>query len=127
MDTATVTAPSVPQVRTQAVSKAKTKRPTPWNVVLLNDDDHSYEYVIAMVQKLFGAPVERAFQIAKTVDKDGRAVCMTTHRELAELKMEQIHGFGKDMLISGCAGSMSAVIEPAECGDDENGENDSRA
>lgn len=93
-----------------------------WNVVLLNDDDHSYEYVIKMVQQLFHHPLEKAFIIAQTVDTAGRAVCLTTHKEHAELKRDQVHAFGPDRLIASCKGAMSAVIEPAEGeGDDSDG------
>lgn len=94
---------------------------SPWNVVLLDDDHHTYEYVMRMVMSLFGVDVTRAFSIAKMVDTDGRAVCLTTHKELAELKVEQIHGFGPDPMMAESAGSMSAVLEPAQAGsgDDE--------
>lgn len=90
-----------------------TNRPGPWNVVLLDDQEHTYEYVIRMLRELFGFSVDRAFQLAKKVDDDGRVVCLTTHKEHAELKREQILAYGKDPLIASCAGSMSAVIEPA--------------
>jgi ATP-dependent Clp protease adaptor protein ClpS len=89
------------------------KRQPPYNVILLNDDDHSYEYVIAMLQQLFGYPVEKGYQMAKTVDTQGRVIVATTTLERAELKRDQIHGFGPDPLIPRCKGSMSAVIEPA--------------
>ena len=99
-----------------------TKQPWLWNVVLIDDDAHSYEYVIAMMQVLFAMPLPRAFEVAKGVDKKGRAVCLTTHKEHAELKRDQILGFGPDKLIAGCKGSMTAIIEPAEGeGDDANG------
>lgn len=99
--------------------EARTKRPKLWHVVLLDDQDHSYEYVIELAMNLFGHPIERAFQIAQKVDTDGRAICTTTHREHAELKVEQVHGFGADKLIAGCAGSMTAVMEPADSGDED--------
>ncbi len=105
------------RVRPQPRAEEDRERPVPWNVVLLDDDDHSYEYVIRMGQQLFGMSLERAFQLAKTVDAEGRAVCTTTHKELAELKQEQIHCFGPDPLMQRSKGAMSAVIEPAECGD----------
>lgn len=94
----------------------------PWHVVLLDDDHHTYEYVMRMVSKIFGHNVARAFEVAKTVDSHGRAICMTTHKELAELKVEQIHSFGPDPLMTESAGSMSAVMEPAQTdgdGDDD--------
>lgn len=83
-----------------------------WQVVLLNDDDHSYEYVIVLLVQLFQHTVEQAFQLACEVDQEGRVVVDVTTRERAELKQEQIHAFGPDPLIPRCTGSMNAVIEP---------------
>lgn len=94
-------------------------RPWLWNVVLLDSDDHSYEYVMEMVMRLFGFPLERAFKAAQKVDQDGRAVLLTTHKELAELKIEQIRTFGRDPRVAECAGAMSALIEPAMSTADE--------
>jgi ATP-dependent Clp protease adaptor protein ClpS len=90
-----------------------------WNVVLLDDQDHTYDYVIRMMQDLFGHDKTRADQIAYTVDRQGRAVCATTHKEHAELKREQIVGFGRDPLVPQSKGAMRAVIEPAECESDK--------
>lgn len=103
--------------RTDRRVRRDVKQPRLWNVVLLDDDDHTYEYVIEMMIKLFGHPIEQAVEIAHTVDAHGRAVCCTTHRERAELKVEQISGFGADPRISSCAGPMSSYIEPADGGD----------
>jgi len=89
-------------------------QPVPWNVVLLDDDHHSYEYVIEMMQRLFHRSPQAGMLVAREVDSRGRAVCMTTHKELAELKRDQIHAFGKDVRIPACGGGMTAVIEPAQ-------------
>lgn len=86
----------------------------PYHVVLLDDDDHTFEYVIEMLHVLFGYPAEKGMTIAQEVDRTGRAVVFTTHRELAELKRDQIHAYGTDLRVATCAGSMSALIEPAE-------------
>ena len=83
-----------------------------YHVILWDDDDHSYDYVITMMQMLFGHSPQRGYQIAQEVDSRGRAICLTTTREHAELKRDQIHAFGKDSHIARCAGSMSATIEP---------------
>jgi ATP-dependent Clp protease adaptor protein ClpS len=85
----------------------------PYNVVLLDDDEHSFEYVIYMLKKLFGHSLEKGYTMALEVDTAGRVVVATTHLEQAELKRDQIHAFGPDPLIPRCKGSMSAVIEPA--------------
>jgi ATP-dependent Clp protease adaptor protein ClpS len=95
-------------------SHQRTRRQPPYHVILLNDDDHSYAYVILMLKELFGHPPEKGFKIADEVDKQGRAVVFTGQKEVAELKQEQIHAFGPDPTISRCQGSMTAVLEPAE-------------
>ncbi|MCC6124479.1 MAG: ATP-dependent Clp protease adaptor ClpS [Pirellulales bacterium] len=92
----------------------KPKKQPPYHVILWNDEEHTYEYVIAMMMQLFGYPVEKGFLLAKEVDTQGRVVVLTTTREHAELKRDQIHAYGKDDLIAGCKGSMTATIEPAE-------------
>lgn len=85
-----------------------------WHVVLLNDDDHTYDYVIEMLMRLFGHSIERAYQMACEVDASDRVIVDTTSRERAELKQEQIHAYGKDDRLPRSKGSMSAEIEPAE-------------
>jgi len=101
-----------PLVRRDTEHDQKRKRQPRYHVVLWDDDDHSYEYVIMMMRQLFGHPLEKGFKIAEQVDRGGRAVCLTTTREHAELKRDQIHSFGKDGLIKRCQGAMSATIEP---------------
>ncbi|MEN6449733.1 MAG: ATP-dependent Clp protease adaptor ClpS [Thermoguttaceae bacterium] len=95
-------------------AEQRTKRQPPYHVILWNDDDHTYEYVIFMLMKLFGYPIEKGFLIAEEVDTRGRVIVLTTTREHAELKRDQIHAFGKDELIANCKGSMKATIEAAE-------------
>ncbi len=90
----------------------KRKRQPRYHVLLWNDDDHSFEYVIGMMEKLFAMQPEEGFKIAQEVHLRGKAICLTTTRELAELKRDQIHAFGKDKLIASCKGSMSSTIEP---------------
>lgn len=105
-----------PQVTPKSTTSNRPKRQPKYNVILWDDDDHSYEYVILMMRQLFAHTLEKGFEIAKVVDSNGRAICLTTTREHAELKRDQIHAFGRDVLIERCAGAMSASIEPV--GDD---------
>ena len=109
-----------PMVQTAALPRQhaaeKTKRQPPYHVILWNDEDHTYQYVIQMLTVLFGYPPEKGFLLAQEVDMQGRVVVLTTTREHAELKRDQIHAYGKDVLIAGCKGSMSASIEPSEVG-----------
>ncbi len=109
-------------VQSKPAASKPAAKPTPhrpvqelpkWNVVLLNDDDHSYDYVIEMLVDLFSHSVETAFQMAKKVDTDERVIVLTTHKEYAELKCAQILAYGADPRIGYCKGSMRAVIERA--------------
>lgn len=102
------------ETRIDEATSLKSKPLTPWNVVLLDDDDHSYEYVIEMLQRLFGHSATAAYLMAREVDQTGRVIVFTTHRERAELERDRIHSYGADPRIYRCKGSMSAIIEPAQ-------------
>jgi ATP-dependent Clp protease adaptor protein ClpS len=98
--------------RPQEKKKQQTKGLPPYNVVLLDDDEHSYEYVIHMLKALFGHPPEKGYRMAVEVDTTGRVIVATTNLEQAELNRDQIQAFGPDPLIPRCKGSMSAIVEP---------------
>jgi ATP-dependent Clp protease adaptor protein ClpS len=102
----------VEQEEKQANNKRK---PQPrYNVILWDDNDHTYSYVIKMMRKLFFVSHSKAYQLARLVDTSGRCICLTTTREHAELKRDQIHSYGRDHMITQSAGSMSASIEPVD-------------
>jgi ATP-dependent Clp protease adaptor protein ClpS len=106
-------APAKAKTRPAPKRRRKVKRLPPFNVILMDDDQHTYEYVVAMLCSLFGHSPEKAFKMAEEVDGTGRVIVYTSHRELAELKRDQIHAWGADPRISSCVGSMTATIEPA--------------
>ncbi len=81
--------------------------------MLLDDDDHTYEYVIRMLMELFHHSRETAYRMAVEVDTTGRVIVDTTTRERAELKRDQIHAYGPDPLLERSKGSMTAILEPA--------------
>jgi ATP-dependent Clp protease adaptor protein ClpS len=84
-----------------------------FNVVLLNDDEHSYDYVIEMLQKIFCFSQQQAYDHAVEVDFAGRTILITCGLEEAQFSRDQIHAYGADHRIPHCRGSMSAIIEPA--------------
>lgn len=104
----------VTTVKAKPKTDPKRKKQPRYNVILWNDDDHTYDYVILMMRDLFALSIEAGFKIAETVDSAGKAVCLTTTLEHAELKRDQIHAYGKDELMARSKGSMSATIEPIE-------------
>src|SRR5437764_14278196 len=84
-----------------------------FRVVLLDDDEHTYDYVVEMLASLFCMPAEVAFRHAVEVDTTGRTVVITCEREQAEFGRDQIHAYGADPRMPVSKGSMSAVVEPA--------------
>jgi len=76
--------------------KRDPKPQPPYAVVVLNDDDHTYPYVIDTLCRVCHHPAERAFQLARQIDQTGRAVVWSGTLEVAELKRDQIRGMGPD-------------------------------
>lgn len=84
-----------------------------FHVILLDDDEHTYEYVIEMLQKLFFVPIQLAFQHAVEVDTTGRTIVITCELLQAEFARDQIQTYGADPRMPKSKGSMSAIIVPA--------------
>lgn len=84
-----------------------------YNVVLLDDDQHTYDYVIDMLQRLFLVSAQQAFRHAEEVDTTGRTIVLTCELPAAEFARDQIQSFGPDWRMPESKGSMSAIVEPA--------------
>ena len=84
-----------------------------YHLVLLDDDDHTYDYVVEMLVKIFLFTEVVAFRHAVEVDTEGRTLLLTATLEEVRRKQEQIHAYGADWRLERSKGSMSAVIEPA--------------
>jgi ATP-dependent Clp protease adaptor protein ClpS len=76
-----------------------------YNVVLLDDDYHTYDYIIEMLGKLFLHSPAQAFRHAVEVDTEGRSIIMTCELTHAEYARDQIHGYGRDFRVESCQGS----------------------
>jgi ATP-dependent Clp protease adaptor protein ClpS len=83
-----------------------------FNVVLLDDDEHSYEYVIEMLCQLFLMTPQQAYQNACEVDATGRTIVFTAEEDPAHFAQRQIHGYGADWRMAKSKGPMSAIVEP---------------
>lgn len=95
----------------QQAEERESRRQPRYNVLLWDSDDHTFEYVEKMLRELFGHVREQCVVLAKQVDENGRTVVLTTTKEHAELKRDQIHAYGRDHL-EGSKGSMWSTIEP---------------
>jgi ATP-dependent Clp protease adaptor protein ClpS len=105
---------STSEVRVQPeVAPPRPKPARLWNVVLLDDDEHTYDYVIEMLTQIFRHPAEMAYRMACEVDTTGRVIVATELLERAELRREQIHEYGPDWRIARSRSAMRAQLEPA--------------
>ena len=85
-----------------------------YHVVLLDDDQHTYDYVIEMLSSLFFLPAEVAYNHAVEVDSTGRTIVITCELPHAEFARDQIHGYGADPRMPKSKGPMRAVIQPVD-------------
>ena len=84
------------------------------HVILLNDEDHTYEYVIEMLMELFSFDEKRAYDCTVEVDTKGHSRLVTLPLDQAEKKRDQIHEYGPDPRLERSFGAMAALIEPAD-------------
>lgn len=84
-----------------------------YHVILLDDNTHTYDYVIEMLMEIFGYNSSTAFQMACEVDILGKVIVYTSNKEHAEYKRDQIVNYGPDWRLDNSKSSMRASIEPA--------------
>jgi len=102
---------------TRQTGTSEAERLTPlYHVVLLDDDEHTYDYVVEMLGALFFLPLETAYQHAVEVDTRGRTIVITCELPQAEFARDQIHGYGADPRMAKSKGSMKAVVQPVQSG-----------
>jgi ATP-dependent Clp protease adaptor protein ClpS len=94
--------------------ETRTRRLPPYNVILENDDHHSFEFVVDVLRKALGCSEQRAFQLTFQAHTSGRAIVWTGSKEVAELKVEQIRTFHEVRAADNAKlGPLSCCIEPA--------------
>ena len=76
-------------------TKPKTKKPSMYNVLLLNDDYTPMEFVVLLLEKIFNKNLEEATQIMLHVHRNGVGVCGTYTFEVAESKCKAVIDFSK--------------------------------
>lgn len=92
--------------------KAKPRQPEQYNVILHDDEDHSFEFIMKMLQELFKYDVSQAYKLTDEVVEEGKAIVYTAaHLDEAKLRKDQITSYGRDRKNQECAGAMSVSIE----------------
>ena len=76
-------------------TRAKTKQPTPYRVLMLNDDYTPMEFVVLCLQRFFRMDMEAATRVMLHVHQKGVGVCGTFSYEVAETKVGQVMDFAR--------------------------------
>ncbi|WP_370714127.1 ATP-dependent Clp protease adapter ClpS [Sphingomonas sp. IW22] len=76
-------------------TREKTKKPTPYRVLLLNDDYTPMEFVVLVLQRFFRMNMEEATRVMLHVHQRGVGVCGVFSYEVAETKVAQVIEFAR--------------------------------
>jgi ATP-dependent Clp protease adaptor protein ClpS len=76
-------------------SKPKTKKPSLYKVLLLNDDYTPMEFVVHVLERFFSKSREEATRIMLHVHRRGVGVCGVYTYEVAETKVTQVIDFAR--------------------------------
>ena len=71
-------------------TKAKTKKPSLYKVLLLNDDYTPMEFVVMVLQQFFQRDLETATLIMLKIHHEGKAVCGVYPKDVAATKVELV-------------------------------------
>ncbi len=71
-------------------TKPKTKRPSLYKVILLNDDYTPMEFVIGVLEEVFNKAREDATRIMLEVHRNGVGICGVYTYEIAETKVTKV-------------------------------------
>jgi ATP-dependent Clp protease adaptor protein ClpS len=105
--------PAADTSRREKPAASKPKKLPPYAVVVLNDDLHTFEYVIETFMKVFGYPAEKCFQLAADIHIQGLSIVWSGAKEVAELKRDQIRSTGPDLYASNKVEfPLGVLIEP---------------
>ena len=71
--------------------RSRTKTPKQYQVILLNDDYTTMDFVVLVLEKIFMKSPSESVQIMMQVHKNGRGLCGIYSKQIAEAKLEQVH------------------------------------
>ena len=77
-------------------TKPKLKKPSMFKVVILNDDYTPMEFVVHVLEAIFGHNRENATRIMLNVHKSGIGVCGIYSRDIAETKVTQVNSYSRE-------------------------------
>ena len=76
-------------------TKPKTKKPSMYKVLMLNDDYTPMEFVVHVLERIFAMDQEQATQVMMHVHRRGVGICGVFPYEVAETKVTQVMDFAR--------------------------------
>ena len=76
-------------------TRPKTKKPSMFKVLLLNDDFTPMDFVVLVLEKYFAKTAEEAIEVMLQVHQDGVGLCGVYTYEVAETKLSQVMTLAK--------------------------------
>ena len=76
-------------------SQPKTKRPSMYKVLMLNDDYTPMEFVVLLLERFFSKDRDEATHIMMHVHQRGVGICGVYTYEVAETKVQQVVDFAR--------------------------------
>ncbi|GAC1577386.1 MAG: hypothetical protein NVS3B5_09450 [Sphingomicrobium sp.] len=77
-------------------TRPRTKKPSDYKVLMLNDDYTPMEFVVLCLQRFFSMGIEDATRVMLQVHQQGLAVCGVFTYEVAETKVAQVIDFARE-------------------------------
>ena len=77
-------------------TRPRTKKPSNYKVLMLNDDYTPMEFVVLVLQQFFAMTIEDATRVMLQVHQQGVAVCGVFTYEVAETKVTQVIDFARE-------------------------------
>ena len=78
---------------TQTITEDKVKRPSMYEVILLNDDYTPMEFVVDVLMRYFNKDIDQANQIMMHVHRNGKCLCGIYPFDIAETKVMQVMNY----------------------------------
>ena len=74
---------------------SKNKRPNLFQVLLLNDDYTTMEFVVEVLRRFFGKSIDSANSLMLKIHIEGEAVCGVYSHDVVQTKVSQVIDFSR--------------------------------
>lgn len=102
---------TMPDIQEEIETLTAVKVQKQFKVVLFNDEEHSYDYVVEILTKICKLTREQAFRCAVEVDLTGRTIVFYGEREKCVEVSHKINNYGPDFRMPKSIGSMESAVE----------------